>query len=144
MKPIAIDPPPERKTKIIHFRVPDSVQASLCARMDPSTGLKSGKGVAMALTLRGLAEQERDQQIADFNVYNVGHYALFQGDAASILARLPAKAFRTCITSPPYWRQRNYGNDPEQIGQESTPEQYIKTSAGPMACTASRERTMAR
>ena len=83
--------------------------------MDPSTGLRSGNDVARALTLRGLAEQERERQIADFNVYNVDRYALFQGAAASVLARLPAKAFRACITSPPYWRQRNYGNHPGAV-----------------------------
>lgn len=34
-------------------------------------------------------------------------------------------SIQTVITSPPYFNLRNYRNDPRQIGQESTPEEYV-------------------
>ena len=40
-----------------------------------------------------------------------------------MLRTLPSESVHTCVTSPPYWRQRDYGI-PEQIGLESTPEEY--------------------
>jgi DNA modification methylase len=46
------------------------------------------------------------------------------GDANTELAKLPAKHFRTIVTSPPYWGLRDYGVD-GQLGQERTPEEYI-------------------
>lgn len=47
------------------------------------------------------------------------------GDSSRMLKKLPAKIFHTCVTSPPYYKLRDYGVD-NQIGLESTPEQYIK------------------
>ena len=37
---------------------------------------------------------------------------------------LPENSVNCCITSPPYYGLRDYGND-EQIGLEATPEEYI-------------------
>ena len=31
-----------------------------------------------------------------------------------------------CVTSPPYYGLRDYGGELSQIGQESTPEEYIQ------------------
>lgn len=36
---------------------------------------------------------------------------------------------RACVTSPPYWRQRDYGM-PAQLGLEETPEEYVEAMAG--------------
>tara|TARA_B100000427_G_scaffold140301_1_gene116696 strand:- start:258 stop:1223 length:966 start_codon:yes stop_codon:yes gene_type:complete len=33
---------------------------------------------------------------------------------------------RMCVTSPPYYGLRNYGDEDKQIGQEQTPEEYIQ------------------
>lgn len=41
------------------------------------------------------------------------------------LKRLPDNSVNCCITSPPYYGLRDYGND-EQIGLEATPEDYIQ------------------
>nr|WP_281285974.1 DNA methyltransferase [Melghirimyces algeriensis] len=38
---------------------------------------------------------------------------------------MPAGFFHTCVTSPPYWGLRDYGQ-PGQIGLEDTPEEYIE------------------
>ncbi|WP_447754509.1 DNA-methyltransferase [Enterobacter asburiae] len=49
---------------------------------------------------------------------------LFEGDALTILRRLPGGSVRCVVTSPPYWGLRDYGID-EQIGLESSMPQFI-------------------
>jgi DNA modification methylase len=46
------------------------------------------------------------------------------GDVRTRLAELPDGSVQTCITSPPYWGLRDYGQD-DQIGLERTPEEYV-------------------
>lgn len=41
------------------------------------------------------------------------------------LKKLPDNSVNCCVTSPPYYGLRDYGN-PEQIGLEITPEEYIQ------------------
>jgi DNA modification methylase len=45
------------------------------------------------------------------------------GDARHRLRDLATASVHCCVTSPPYWRLRDYGH-PDQLGQESTPEAY--------------------
>lgn len=49
---------------------------------------------------------------------------LLAGDAAAVMASLPAGLADMCLTSPPYWGQRAYDN-PDGFGRERTPEQYV-------------------
>lgn len=49
---------------------------------------------------------------------------ILTGDCRKILKTLPAASVHCCVTSPPYWGLRDYGH-PGQLGQESTPEQYV-------------------
>ena len=49
---------------------------------------------------------------------------ILTGDALARLAELPANSVHCVVTSPPYWRQRDYGVA-GQIGLESTPEEYV-------------------
>lgn len=51
-------------------------------------------------------------------------YRTIIGNCLEILPTLPEKAAHTCVTSPPYFGLRDYGN-PDQIGLESTPEAYV-------------------
>lgn len=46
------------------------------------------------------------------------------GDAATQLRNLPTSLVQCCVTSPPYYQQRDYGIE-GQIGNESTPGEYI-------------------
>ena len=46
------------------------------------------------------------------------------GDSAQLLSRLPESSVDTVVTSPPYYRQRDYQSD-KQIGGESNPTQYL-------------------
>ncbi|KAA6348021.1 Modification methylase DpnIIB [termite gut metagenome] len=50
---------------------------------------------------------------------------IYIGDARSVLSTLPDKSVSCCVTSPPYYGLRDYGVT-GQIGQEDTPEEYIK------------------
>jgi DNA modification methylase len=46
------------------------------------------------------------------------------GDVRTALSSIPDGSVQTCITSPPYWGLRDYGND-GQLGLESTPDEYV-------------------
>lgn len=51
-------------------------------------------------------------------------YALFKGDSAKVLSKLPESCIDTCLTSPPYWAVRDYGSN-EQIGLEDEVDDYV-------------------
>lgn len=46
------------------------------------------------------------------------------GDAAEMLKTLPQECVNMCVTSPPYYGLRDYGES-GQIGIEQTPDEYI-------------------
>jgi DNA modification methylase len=46
------------------------------------------------------------------------------GDALAMLKTLPDESVQCCVTSPPYWRQRDY-RMAGQVGLEQTPEEYV-------------------
>ena len=48
------------------------------------------------------------------------------GDCLDTISLLPDKSVDVCITSPPYWQQRDYGYN-GQIGQEKSLSDYIYT-----------------
>jgi len=48
------------------------------------------------------------------------------GDSATLLKEIPPDQIDLIITSPPYFRQREYGNFPNEIGNEETVEQYVQ------------------
>lgn len=47
------------------------------------------------------------------------------GDSAHLISQIPGCSVDTVVTSPPYYRQRDYQSD-HQIGVESSPEKYIE------------------
>lgn len=51
---------------------------------------------------------------------------ILTADARAVLPQLPPASFQLCLTSPPYFRLRDYG-DPRQIGLEETVEEYVAT-----------------
>lgn len=57
---------------------------------------------------------------------NLRESILFEGDALTVLKRLPAKSVQCAVTSPPYWGLRDY-NNPDQIGLEPSLPQYINS-----------------
>lgn len=48
------------------------------------------------------------------------------GDCRDLIKDVPNESINCVITSPPYWGLRDYGHS-DQIGQEETPEDFIKT-----------------
>jgi len=56
---------------------------------------------------------------------NLDASTIFEGDAVTVLRRLPSNSVRCVVTSPPYWGLRDYGID-EQIGLELTMPQFIQ------------------
>jgi DNA modification methylase len=51
--------------------------------------------------------------------------SILVGDAVARLRELPDGVARTCVTSPPYWGLRDYGND-RQLGLEGTPQEFVE------------------
>lgn len=49
---------------------------------------------------------------------------LLVGDVRETLKQIADKSVHCCVTSPPYWGLRDYGND-GQLGLEPTPTEYI-------------------
>jgi DNA modification methylase len=52
-------------------------------------------------------------------------FLLLSGDSKDVLKDLPDNLIHTVVTSPPYWQLRDYFAD-DQLGQEATPEEYVK------------------
>lgn len=51
-------------------------------------------------------------------------FTLWLGDALTVTRELPSQSVNCCITSPPYWKLRDYAAD-EQLGNEATPDEYV-------------------
>jgi len=51
---------------------------------------------------------------------------ILYGDCRETLCGFLPQSARVCVTSPPYYGLRNYGDEDSQIGQEQTPEEYIE------------------
>jgi DNA modification methylase len=47
------------------------------------------------------------------------------GDCFEIMPFLPAQSFDLTVTSPPYWKQRKYSDDPAEIGNEQLCDEYV-------------------
>ena len=50
---------------------------------------------------------------------------IIQGDCVQVCRTMPTASVDTVVTSPPYYRQRDYGSD-LQMGQEASPETYVQ------------------
>jgi DNA modification methylase len=53
-------------------------------------------------------------------------WALYVGDARTVLASMPGQSAHCIVTSPPYWGKRDYGVA-GQYGHEDTPAAYVNT-----------------
>ena len=50
---------------------------------------------------------------------------IYQGDSLAVLKTLPDEIINCCVTSPPYYGLRDYGEE-GQIGLEETPDKYVE------------------
>lgn len=55
--------------------------------------------------------------------------SVITGDCREELRQLPPKSVHCCVTSPPYFGLRDYGNV-EQIGLEPTPDEFVSALVG--------------
>lgn len=53
-------------------------------------------------------------------------WSVYQGDAVTVLSRLPDESVHCVVTSPPYFWLRDYGVD-GQIGLEDTVDEYVQS-----------------
>ena len=61
---------------------------------------------------------------------NKYHADIIHGNSSHVLEKLCEKSnernkYSLILTSPPYYKQRNYGKSKDEIGQEKTPDEYI-------------------
>lgn len=54
---------------------------------------------------------------------------IYEGDCRQILSDLAEQSINCCVTSPPYFGLRDYGND-NQIGLEQTPDEFVEALVG--------------
>lgn len=52
------------------------------------------------------------------------NYKILNGDCIKSLKTLDDESVNCCVTSPPYWGLRDYGES-DQLGLEETPEEYV-------------------
>lgn len=52
-------------------------------------------------------------------------YCVKLGNCLDELKTIPDESCRCCVTSPPYWGLRDYGED-GQLGMEDTPQEFVK------------------
>lgn len=64
--------------------------------------------------------------------YTDEQVTLHHGDALEVLRSLPAGSVDCCVTSPPYYGLRDYG-EPGQYGLEPSPAEYVETMRGVFA-----------
>jgi DNA modification methylase len=77
----------------------------------------------MSAGSRELLDQMAEQRLQELE--HLLRHEVRQGDALKTLRVMPAGSVRMCVTSPPYWGLRDYGQ-PGQIGRERTPEEYVE------------------
>jgi DNA modification methylase len=50
---------------------------------------------------------------------------VYIGDCLNVLNSLAENSAQVCVTSPPYWKLRDYNNS-DQLGNESSPEEFVE------------------
>lgn len=68
----------------------------------------------------------RTKKMTKPEIINLRDSILFEGDALTVLQRLPSNSVQCAVTSPPYWGLRDY-NIPDQIGLQETLPQFINS-----------------
>lgn len=58
----------------------------------------------------------------------MANFDIIEGSALEVLACMEDGCVNNCVTSPPYWKQRDYGHE-GQLGQEKTPAEFVANLA---------------
>lgn len=59
------------------------------------------------------------------DIAGIERYDIAQGDCLRVLQDLPDESVDCCVTSPPYYGLRTYHSGDGEIGQESSPPEYV-------------------
>lgn len=89
-----------------------------------------GKVISIIRNIENKQEKESKKISSQVNPYSIKlpintRPLVLLGDVIPALKKIPDKSIDVIITSPPYYQQRQY-DAKDEIGQEKTPEDYIK------------------
>lgn len=56
---------------------------------------------------------------------NGSRWQVLTGDCLELMKSLPDGSVNCCVTSPPYFGLRKYGDDGQEIGQEQSPSEFV-------------------
>ena len=116
----------ERQDFVVSFRVPRSL-ASLVESWLESTGQADNQSANQYFRdqlLRALEPRAVSGVFMDSFVDTVPEWAVVEGEALATLSAMRSSSVDTCVTSPPYWKQKDYKHA-QQLGQEKTPEEFV-------------------
>jgi site-specific DNA-methyltransferase (cytosine-N4-specific) len=71
----------------------------------------------------------KTRKVTEADTISLDGSFIFEGDALTVLRRLPDRSVQCVVTSPPYWGLRDY-DFPGQIGLEPTLAQFINSLTG--------------
>ncbi len=57
--------------------------------------------------------------------YGLPYDRVVQADAWEFVRGLPKGIADLCVTSPPYWAKRTFGDDPRELGLQAAPDDYL-------------------
>jgi len=116
----------ERGDRVVSFRMPASLVSAAEAWLAATgqAGELSANQLFRAELLHSLGPRAVSGLFNDSFVDTVPAWAVIEGDALDTLKRMKPASIDTCITSPPYWKQKNYKHE-HQLGQEKTPEEFV-------------------
>ena len=89
-----------------------------------ATSLASGRSNSSPIKQPSMSTTKKDE--AEYHILPTEELKL-HADARSI--PLPLASVDLIVTSPPYWRKRDYGFH-QQIGQENTPSEFVEHMLG--------------
>lgn len=117
---------PEQVDHVVSFRLPKALITAVEGWLQSSghAGKLSANQYLRAELLRALGPRSRSAVFVDSFVRSVPPWDVVEGDALDTLKQMKSASVDTCVTSPPYYRQKNYKH-PRQLGQEKTPEEFV-------------------
>ncbi len=89
--------------------------------------IKGNYNAQTAVKLMGTFDRKKSEDHTTIKVHKIkkNNYTIIQGNIEEI--ELPDNVeIDTIFTSPPYYKLRKYGDDPNELGWEKTPEEYIQ------------------
>lgn len=117
---------PEQVDHVVSFRLPKALVTAVEGWLQSSgrAGKLSANQYLRAELSRVLGPRSRSAVFVDSFVRSVPPWDVVEGDALDTLKRMKSASVDTCVTSPPYYRQKDYKHA-GQLGQEKTPEEFV-------------------